>query len=492
MNTKNVIAGYNRHFQTTQQTRLSPQERAKALLQQRQEKSITDSTETPTEPIVESTPTSTDAALKKQVRQLKKALKRATAQEQTLKTQLAHQMQENRRLKSALVRAQQTTQREQSERQTAEQQLKAQQLRVQTDYVTKQQHQADIDELTQALTEVQQQNGQLLSQRDRIGNRHNRLKEQYQQLNATYQDLHRVLANNELTMVIDALNGDYRNLRNQYKKLLRRFLQANEELQQRRDKRHRDLLQLLYRNNHLAPWQCRQLLRQMDRQVLADYFERYLPLEAHVVMVTDLVDQENIAQVLTLLRPLIRQLSTHYQQSNAINATTLTELEQLAHQEQIQIGQDTTLNQRILPKLLAKNKPLRIKPKQSVPLHDDQIKQRVLYRQVLKNRLIVVIDWTTKASLVRRLTQYGARVVAFNDDHYPTGRVQSVLADAKTDLIIINPDGMHHLVSDAISQLSPIAQKKILNVKQATTQNLWDTIISRLYHLSFPEGTMRE
>lgn len=502
MNPKNVIAGYNRHFQTTQQPRLSPQERAKALLEKRQAQSstiappsnqVTDNpVPTTAEAVTEATPASSIIAFKKQVRRLKKALNRVTDQKATLQTQLGHQVQENRRLRSTLVTAQQAAQREQVARQTAEQQLKSQLTRIPTDYVTKQQHRSEIDELKQALTALEQRNSQLRNHRDRVGNRHNRLKEQYQQLEATYQDLHRTLANNELMMVIDAINLDYQKLQNQYKKLQRRYRQADEELRDRRAKRHRDLLQLLYRDNHLAPWQCRQLLRQMDSQVLVDYFNRYLPLKAHVGMVIGLVNQENIAQVLTLLRPLIHQLAAHYQQSNANNATTLAELERLTQQEQIQLTQATTLNQRILPKLLAKNKPLRVKSKQAVRPNDEQLKQRVLYRQVLQNRLIVVVDWTTTAPLIKRLTQYGAQVIAFNDSHYPTGRLQSVLADSKTDLIIINPSGMHHSVSTAIGQLNTTAQKKVLNVKQVTTQNLWETIISRLYHLTFPEGTMRD
>lgn len=470
MNSKNFIAGYNRGFEKAQKASDNRKSRLAKLRDKYQKQEQRD-----TSPKVLKSETKPQQNHQQvtAVRQLRKKLKESDKKLKATRQDFQSVQQENHQLKGRLNRLR-------SERSETDKQIKAlngefekTKNNLKQNYVhksviediqVKQQHQRQqIDDLKQANRNFHKKNHQLSDVNEETGKHLHVIREVLKNEHAAVD----LLAEQKLNQQLEDEVNHLKEVVTKTDSNLQWYIRANNTLKHQYSR---------YKVKELNKMNSKALLKSINEDVLNRYITDHMTLNQAIDGLDRRLAPENMEEAAQRLEPVLNLLNDYFKHESVKYASELVRLDQYNEKREKKINFEKQLATKKQDQVVYSTKPRKKKAE------TDQAVANVnqeLARKVLKGAKIIIIDWQTTYPITKALTRYGAEVMTFNDSNYHYNRLQTILNREDIDLIVINPNGMHHEVDLIIKDPNFKYQKRVLNLQRvkSSKRNAFDEVV---------------
>lgn len=480
MNSKNVIAGYNRGFKNAQKTEDNRKIRL-AKLRKKYEKQSKGKPSSSAERLHHSNEGSTNHQQVKTIRQLRKEIKELNKKRKADQQSFKVIQQDNYRLKGQVKRLRSEQVETNKHLQTLSDELEQTKTDVKQNYIHKTIHAQQIEGVK---TKEQQQRTQInhLKQGNRDLRKRNR---QLSHVNEeTRKHLHisrEVLKNNQSATDLlqerkknQQLNSELADLKEKVDKTesqLQWYMRANDNLKHKYSR---------YKIKKLTKHNSEELLDTVSDDILDQYIKDNITLIQAIYGLNQRVSAENAKETERLLEPVLERMNSYFDAESNKYVNELAKLNKYREKQKKKIDLQKSLAKQERDRLIysTNSKKHKREANQSEVRLNIKVNQE-LARKVLKGAKIVIIDWQKTYPVTKALTRYGAEVMTFNDGNYHYNRLQTVLNRDDIDLIVINPKGMHHEVGLIINNPGFRYRKRLLNLNQLkdSHRNAFDEIV---------------
>ncbi|GAW98725.1 hypothetical protein [Secundilactobacillus mixtipabuli] len=480
MNSKNFIAGYNRGFENSQKTEDNRKSRL-AKLRKKYKKQATGKSVSSPKQSRQSDGDSTTHQQVRTIRQLRKEINELSKKRKADQQSLKSIQQDNFRLKGQVKRLRSEQVETNKHLQTLIDELERAKADVRQNYIPKTVYTQQIEG---AKTKDQQQRTQInnLKQGNRDLRKRNR---QLSHVNEeTRKHLHtsrEVLKNNQVATDLlqeqkknQRLNSELTDFKEKAAKMesqLQWYMRANDNLKHKYSR---------YKIKKLTKHNSEELLDSVRDDILDQYIKDNITLSQAIHGLNQRVSAENAKQTERLLEPVLDRMKAYFDVESSRYVNELTKLNNYREKQEKKIDLQKSLVKQRKDRLIysTNSKKHKVNAEQAAARLNISVNQE-LARKVLKGAKIVIIDWQKTYPVTKDLTRYGAEVMAFNDGNYHYNRLQTVLNREDLDLIVINPNGMHHEVGLIINNPSFQYRKRVLNLNQLkdSHRNAFDEIV---------------